>query len=247
MSSITPSNQTMSTSGICAVPKLTKNHWVEFKTQTVMSLTGRGLNCHLDGSVRVPQPLPRLTDGKKILLHDKSTEATKTDIKMNLTLLDAHAQMEALAIQKLYATVPNTVIIQVQNKGSVAAIWKAICLIYEGKSDMVQVDTHACLQSMKCSENDDVKAHLTSMMVLCKELADMGAPVDNQDFTVMIINSIPESFRTMTAAIHATSQSVMSDKVIAVAFEEADHCNLGKLSDKDDSALQTRAVDVERS
>jgi hypothetical protein len=57
----------------------------------------------------------------------------------------------------------------------------------------------------------------------------------------MIINSLPESFRTImrttTAAICATSQSVTSDKVIAVAFEEADHNNLRKLSDKDDSAL----------
>jgi hypothetical protein len=241
MNSITPSNQTMSTSGIYVVPKLTKKNWVEFKTKTVMSLTVRGLNRHLDGSVRVSQPLPRSTDGKKILLHDKLTEATKTDIETNLTLLYAHVQKEALAIQQLYATVPNTVMIQVQNKGSVAAIRKAICLIYEGKSDMVQVDTCAHLQSMKCSENDDVKAHLTLMMVLCEELAGMGAPVNDRDFTAMIINSLPESFqtimRTTTAAIHATSQSVTSDKVIAVAFEEADHHNLRKLSDKDDSAL----------
>ncbi|KIK32345.1 hypothetical protein CY34DRAFT_101668, partial [Suillus luteus UH-Slu-Lm8-n1] len=138
----------MSTSGIYAVPKLTEKNWIEFKTKTVMSLTARGLNRHLDGTVKAPQPLPRTPDGKKILLHDKLTEATETDIETNLTLLDAHAQKEALAIQQLYATVPNTVMIQVQNKRSVSAIWRAICFIYEGKSDMVQVDTRARLQSM---------------------------------------------------------------------------------------------------
>ncbi|KAG2155174.1 uncharacterized protein EDB93DRAFT_1080289, partial [Suillus bovinus] len=120
----------MSTSGIYAVPKLTEKNWVEFKMKTVMSLTARGLNRHLDGTVKVPQPLPRTLNGKKILLHDKSTEATKTDIETNLTLLDAHAQKEALAIQQLCATVLNTVMIQVQNKHSVSAIWRAICLIY---------------------------------------------------------------------------------------------------------------------
>jgi hypothetical protein len=241
MSSVVPFNQTMSTSGIYAVPKLTEKNWIEFKMKTVMSLTARGLNCHLDGTVKAPQPLPRTPDGKKILLHDKSTEATETDIETNLTLLDAHAQKEALAIQQLYATVPNTVMIQVQNKRSVSAIWRAICLIYKGKSDMVQVDTRARLQSMKCNENDDVKAHLTSMMVLREELAGMGAPVNDRDFTAMIINSLPESFRNImrstTVAIRATSQLVTSDKIIAVAFEEADHRNLGKSSDKDDSAL----------
>ncbi|KAG2138548.1 hypothetical protein DEU56DRAFT_701390, partial [Suillus clintonianus] len=119
-----------STSGIYAVPKLTEKNWVEFKTKSVMSLTARGLNRHLDGTVKVPQPLPMSPNGKKTLLHDNMMQATDADIESNLTLLDTHAQKEALAIQQLYATVPNTVMIQVQNKGSVAAIWKAICLIY---------------------------------------------------------------------------------------------------------------------
>ncbi|KAG1838301.1 hypothetical protein DFJ58DRAFT_624790, partial [Suillus subalutaceus] len=65
------------------------------------------------------------------------------------------------------------------------------------------------------------------MMVLREELAGMGAPVDDRDFTAMIINSLPESFRNImrstTVAIRATSQLVTSDKIIAVAFEEADH------------------------
>ncbi|OJA11038.1 hypothetical protein AZE42_07195 [Rhizopogon vesiculosus] len=169
----------MSGSGIYAVPKLTDRNWVEFKTKTVMSLTARGLNRHLTGTVKVPKPLKLSADGTKTLLDDGKTEATEAEIETNLTLVDMHEQKEALAIQHLYATVPNSVMIQVQNKGSVAEIWKAICLIYEGKSDMVQVDTRARLQSMKCSKKDDVKSHLTSMMVLREELAGMGAPVDD--------------------------------------------------------------------
>ncbi|KAG0696742.1 hypothetical protein DFH29DRAFT_1004338 [Suillus ampliporus] len=94
----------MSGSGIYAVLKLTDRNWVEFKTKTVMSLTARGLNRHLTGTVKVPKPLKLSTDGKKILLDNGK---------------------EALAIQQLYATVPNSVMIQVQNKGSVAEIWKA--------------------------------------------------------------------------------------------------------------------------
>ncbi|KAG0697419.1 hypothetical protein DFH29DRAFT_1022273, partial [Suillus ampliporus] len=110
----------MSGSGIYAVPKLTNRNWVEFKTKTVMSLTARGLNRHLTGTVKVPKPLKLSTDGKKILLDDGVTEATETDIETNLTRIDMHEQKEALAIQQLYATVPNSVMIQVQNKGSVA-------------------------------------------------------------------------------------------------------------------------------
>lgn len=71
----------------------------------------------------------------------------------------------------------------------------------------------------------------------------MGAPVDDRDFTAMIINSLSESFQTLlwstTAAIRAINQAVTLDSIImiAVVFEEADHWNLGKLQDNDDSAL----------
>ncbi|KAG1719973.1 uncharacterized protein EDB91DRAFT_1065146, partial [Suillus paluster] len=127
---MSPITSSISALGIYAIPKLTKKNWVKFKTKTVMLLTARSLNCHLDSTIKIPQPLPFLSDGKKIMLHNKTMEATKADIELNLTLLDAHAQKEALATQQLYATVLNTMMIQVQNKGSIAAIWKAICLIY---------------------------------------------------------------------------------------------------------------------
>ncbi|KAG0693619.1 hypothetical protein DFH29DRAFT_816173 [Suillus ampliporus] len=164
----------MSTSGIYAVPKLTDKNWVEFKTKTIMSLMAHSLNSHIDGTIKIPKPLPMSADGKKTFINNNRTEATDIDIELSLVILDTHAQKEALAIQQLYATVLNSVMIQVQNKGSVSAIWKAICLLYKGKSDMVQVDTCACMQNMKCSENGDVKAHLlcTRIVLLAKSYKD---------------------------------------------------------------------------
>ena len=197
-----------SSSGIYAVLKLTEKNWVEFKTKTVMSLMARGLAHHLDGTVKTPQPLPHSCDKDDkliVLVTDKLKTATEEEIEANYALLDAFAQKEALAIQQLYATIPNSVFIQLQGKDSVSEIWDTICAIYEAKSDLVQADTCSRLQSMKCDEKDDVRAHLANMMTLQEELAGMGAPVNDRDFTTMIIGSLPTAFRglirTMTAAI----------------------------------------------
>ncbi|KIN97168.1 hypothetical protein M404DRAFT_117201, partial [Pisolithus tinctorius Marx 270] len=114
-------------SGIYAMPKLTEKNWVEYKTKTVMSLTARGLACHLDGTVSTPQPLP---------VDDKTA------------LSDAFRQKEVLAIQQLYAIIPNSILIQVQHLDCLADIWLAIWAIYETKSDMMQVDIQSCLQNM---------------------------------------------------------------------------------------------------
>ncbi|KAF8833828.1 hypothetical protein BDN67DRAFT_872001, partial [Paxillus ammoniavirescens] len=65
------------------------------------------------------------------------------------------------------------------------------------------------------------------MLVLHEELAGMGAPLDNRDFTAMILTSIPKSFRsflrTTTTAIREAGAAITSEKIISLVFEEADH------------------------
>ncbi|KIM66524.1 hypothetical protein SCLCIDRAFT_38747, partial [Scleroderma citrinum Foug A] len=80
------------------------------------------------------------------------------------------------------------------------------------------------LQGMKCGEKDDVRRHLTTMMTMRKELAGMGSPVDDRDFAAMIMNSLPESYRTLlcttTAALRASGKSVTPSTIVTVVFEE---------------------------
>ena len=164
--SLPAATATVTSSGIYAMPKLTEKNWVEYKTKTVMSLTARGLARHLDGTVSAPQPLPVDERSGKLLVTDKSRDATDMEIEEHLALLDAFRQKEALVLQQLYATIPNSVLIQVQHYSDVENVWSAICAIYEAKSDMMQVDIRSRLQGMKCGEKDDVRRHLTTMMTM---------------------------------------------------------------------------------
>lgn len=149
-----------SSSGIYSVPKLTESNWVDFKQRTISSLNARGLHRHLTGTVCVLAPLPVSTDSPPtIFKQDGKTKATDEDIEENLNLIDQYVQKGALAIQQFHTTIPNTIMIQVQSKSTVVEMWKAICEIHEAKSDMIQADTCACLQNLKCGEKDDVKIH----------------------------------------------------------------------------------------
>ena len=106
----------------------------------------------------------------------------------------------------------------------------------------MQVDIHSHLQGMKCGEKDDMQHHLTTMMTMQEELSGMGSPVDDRDFAAMIVNSLPESYRTLlrttTAALRASGKSVTPSTIVTVVFEEADHRTIGK----DDSATTTDAA-----
>jgi gag-polypeptide of LTR copia-type len=64
-------------------------------------------------------------------------------------------------------------------------MWNAVIKDREGKT---QVDTRKRLQSMQCIEGQDVLSHLSEMTKCRNELAGMGAPVADDDFTAMILH-----------------------------------------------------------
>ena len=113
-----------------------------------------------------PQPLLVDERSGKLQISDKSRDATDTEIEEHLALLDTFRQKQALVLQQLYATIPNSILIQVQHYPDVEDVWSAICAIYEAKSDMMQVDIRSRLQGMKCGEKDDVRHHFTTMMTM---------------------------------------------------------------------------------
>ena len=99
---------------------------------------------------------------------------------------------------------------------------------------------------MKCGKKGNICAHLANMMSLWEELAGMpGAPINDYDFTAMIIGSLPTAFQglicTMTAAIWASGWIVTYDIIIAIVLEEADHIKIdnGANSMTNNTALTT--------
>ena len=82
----------------------------------------------------------------------------------------------------------------------------------EKKSRMVTVDMRHKLQAEKCPESGDVRAHLYKLQAMREDLASMGGSIDDEDFTSIILGSIPQSYDTYIAAITATSS--LMDKTL---------------------------------
>src|SRR5882762_5334112 len=84
-------------------------------------------------------------------------------------------------------------------------MWETVREKREKKSRMVTVDLRRKLQAEKCSEHGDMHAHLNKLQTICEDLTSMGAPVNNEDFTSIILRSVPASYDMYIAAIIATS------------------------------------------
>ena len=69
---------------------------------------------------------------------------------------------------------------------------------------VVTVDMRRKLQSEKCNEHGDVCAHLVKLQIMWEDLASMGGSISDEDFTSIILGSIPQSYNSYIAAITAT-------------------------------------------
>jgi hypothetical protein len=83
-----------------------------------------------------------------------------------------------------------------------ASIWAEICDIHEGKTELVQIDLRHCLQEMRCEEHGDVKVHFSKLLHLHKSLIGIGTAIEDRDFNVIILASLPESYHPLLSSIN---------------------------------------------
>ena len=105
-------------------------------------------------------------------------------------------------------------------------MWDAVTNKHKKKSRMVTVDLHRKLQSEKCDKSGDVHAHLIKLQTIHEDLASMGRSISDEDFTSIILGSIPLSYDTFISAMSATStllgSSLSPTNLIDAINDEAD-------------------------
>src|SRR5271156_2792954 len=105
---------------------------------------------------------------------------------------------------------------------------------------MVTVDLRRKLQAEKCSESGDLRAHLNKLFAMREDLALMGGSINDEDFTSIVLGSIPQSYDPYIAAITATSSLLdktlsPTNSIIDAIHDEADrHTIKNPKAKKDD-------------
>ena len=157
------------------------------------TLTHKGLRRHVIGNAKKPVvPVLRedgeyyLPNGKDALKDDELEKLQETE--------DDFLKKEASVREVLYETISQTTFMQVKNEPTSAKCWTALTSIFEDKGELTKLDTLTKLQTMLCLETDDVRKHLSRMSELREELAGMGSPMTDAEFSTNIRRSLPPSY-----------------------------------------------------
>ena len=147
---------------------------------------------------------------------------------------------EAVVKQQIAATIPDSLFMKIQNKGTALEIWEALQGDFQNKSRMVAVDLRRRLQQERCAEKGDVRMHFLKLCLMREDLASMGhAPGDDKLYAI-ILGSLPYSFKPFISALNATLSvlgTILSPDDLMQAFtDEYDRRNLGKSSKQDENA-----------
>jgi hypothetical protein len=136
-----------SSSSLFNIPQLAEDgtNWITYKERMLTAIGARGLTRYIDGRAVRPA-LFKADDKTGKPTKPDGTPASEVEIEERDTKIDEYCQKDAYVKQHIFSTITDRLLLRVQKQDSGASIWKEICSIHEGKTELVQIDLRRCLQ-----------------------------------------------------------------------------------------------------
>jgi len=103
-------------------------------------------------------------------------------------------------------------------------MWDQLCMVKEAKGRIGVLATRRALYRMEADENNfDLVDHISKLRRLQKELHLMDNKVNDKDFVMILLTSLPESWDVYTSAYLGSSSNkptLRSHKLIVILYEE---------------------------
>src|ERR1700678_3724114 len=238
MFSQTNSDSTEST--LLAVPKLCDDgsNWSDYHPRIQNAMGAKGLWRHVLGTATAPVPYV-VTEGIPMLSNGK-TPATEDQIEAKESKIIEFEKREYLARHILLSTTSTRLGAKIKDLSTAEAMWKVVTDDATSKSTLYLLNAEDQLTSMKLADDEDPKTHLSELkqhfqLMLQRQdnLIKIGSTMSETRFNIIIMSSLPESYRptlqTITASermskLSGDKSSVMkSDDLISFIIEEAQH------------------------
>src|SRR5882762_2129754 len=201
-----------------AVPKLRDDgsNWSDYEPRIRKAMGAKALWRHVEGTAVAPKPYTEKNG--VLLLADGNTPATDEQIEAKESKIIEFEKRGYLAQHILLSTTSPRLGAKIKDLATADEMWKIVKDDATNKSTLHLLDAEEQLQSMKLAENEDAKTHLAELkehfqlMLQCRDnLIKMGSVMLDTRFNIIIMSSLPDSYRptlqTITAAERASKLS----------------------------------------
>ncbi|KAJ3559227.1 hypothetical protein NM688_g471 [Phlebia brevispora] len=133
----------------------------------------------------------------------KMSTANNTSTVMS-TADQQWALEEVTVKQYIASSMPDSIFNRIKNGGTAKAIWELLTKYHQVRLCMVTVDLHTKMQSMHCSEKDNVRVHFKKLTDMYEQLLSMGTTLQDDKYTSIIFGTLPDSYNPLVSAMTAT-------------------------------------------
>ncbi|KAL7284965.1 hypothetical protein ACG7TL_000054 [Trametes sanguinea] len=159
--------------------------------------------------------------------------------------LDDFNQKEFATRQQIYSTISDALLLKVKGLESASQVWAAVSKEHEGKSEMYSNSIRTRLLNTRCAEGGDVREHVNTLLLLREELAAMGTPYPDTEFSATIFQSLPESYGTLLTALSTAARVARNplapEDIIFAVCEEYDRRKMSDARSGDAALLTARS------
>jgi hypothetical protein len=213
------------------IPKLSADgsNWVIYQDQMIWAMDSRTLSDHLTNA-----SMPT------------AYGAAGTINGATVPMWWAHG--EATVKQAIAALVPDSIFNRIKGSMHTKDVWDALKKLFEGQMQMIVVDLRRQIQLLKCGEDDNICTHFDNIANLHEQLTAMGKTIPDEEYTTILLGSIPSTYEATISAMSTTAAltnaDLNPDTVIRLITNEFDRRTLknGKSAEGQDEALTANAM-----
>ena len=130
------------------------------------------------------------------LVKSDGSAPTEEEIDELEKKIDDYEQKEYQARYVIQSTVSARINLQIKGK-TAAEMWSTVKKDATEKGQSYKVDVQQRLQTIHCHNESDLRGHLVTVTQLREELAEMGVPLDDEEFATGYIPRIHVGYTSL--------------------------------------------------
>ena len=185
-------------SGSYRIELLKNDNWMPWKRRMLAILRDQGLEKYIDKSVNPPSAAEK----------EAFTKWQEGDAK---------------ARTRIELSIGDSEIIHLSGANTARDMWSQLTLVKEARGCLGVLATRRALYRASAEEGMDMVDHVSKLRQLQNELHTMENLVTDEDFVMILVTSLPESWDNFTGSFFGSTGNkltITSHKLIAVLLDE---------------------------
>ncbi len=136
---------------------------------------------------------------------------------------DKWREGDAKARTRIELAIGDTEMIHISGATTAREMWDQLTMVKESKGQLGVLATRRALYRTTVEEGFEMVAHISNLHQLQEELHVLGSLVSDEDFVMILLTSLPESWDNYMTSLFGSSgnkPSIKSHELVAVLLEE---------------------------